>query len=122
MKANEKSQLNISNNTLILIGCDEERLAQGTYIIDFTFRQCVTHIIKNTIQDNACNTYVLTAPTDPTLSSHHRRAILPTKSFIESTAQNIKGNTGAPTYPASYQLPGPTCPPTSSNMKSASRT
>ena len=48
--------------------------------------------------------------------------ILPTKPFIDSTAQNIKGNTGAPTYPAPYQVQGPTCPPTSSNIKSASRT
>ena len=99
MTASEQSQLTLSDNTLILIGCDEEKIAQGMYIIDYIFRQCITHFIRNPMQDNELNTYASTAPTDPTPRSYLRCTIPPTNSIIESTVQHNKGNTGAPTDP-----------------------
>ena len=85
MTASEKSQMNHRNNDLILIGCNEEQIAQGMYIIDHTFRQCITHFIKSPVKENICNVF---ARTDALPHLHQAPTVPPTDAFIKMTVQD----------------------------------
>ena len=115
LSAKEVLNLDLGDNKLLLIGCDEERIAYGTYMIDNTFRRCISHFIKGILPSNTCDTLVPTVSlpnvqqdlTIHTCSSNH--LAIPT--YSDNPVPSI--------MPTSYQHLAPTIPPTSSNIKPA---
>ena len=81
LSAKEALNSDLRSNTFLLIGCDEERIANGTYMIDNTFRRCISHFIKDSTHSNTCDTL---APTVSLPNLHHGPTVPPTSSNIYS--------------------------------------
>ena len=56
LSAREVLNLDLRHNKLLLIGCDEERVANGFYMIENTFRRCISHLIKDLSLSNTRDT------------------------------------------------------------------
>ena len=94
MSAKEITYVDLHDNKLFLIGCDEERIAHGISILDHVFARCITYFIKDSGVQRDDNT---PAPTPPCL--HEAPTVPPTSSNIRPaipTCANISVPSIAP--------------------------
>ena len=114
LSTKETLHLNLGDNNPFLIGCDEERIAHGIYVLDKVFRRCITHFIKDIAQDNNDNTDV---PTGALLCLHLGPTAPPTSSNIRSAILADPNNSIPSIVPTIHPHQATTIPPTSTNIQ-----
>ena len=114
LSTKETLHLNLGDNNPFLIGCDEERIAHGIYVLDKVFRRCITHFIKDITQDNNDKTDV---PTGAPLCLHLGPTTLSTSSNIRPAVLADPNNSILTIVPTIHLHQAPTIPPTSTNIQ-----
>ena len=115
LSAKEILNLDLRDNKLLLIGCDEERVANGTNIIGNTFRRCISHFfqyispsnVRDTLVPTVCLPNLQQGPTIHSCSNNY--LVIPI--YSDNPVPSI--------MLTSYLHLAPTIPPTSTNIRPA---